>query len=59
MKDKRNIKKLFIPIKRNSDFKGLWYYRLGLCLNQIGQTQKAIESFLNMQRVESKPWGGV
>lgn len=41
-------------LKRSSDFKMHWYYRLGVCLNKNGQTQEAIESFLNMQDIESK-----
>lgn len=43
-------------LKRNNDFKINWYYRLGVCFNENGQTQEAIESFLNMQRTEAKAY---
>lgn len=45
-------------LKRSNDFKMQWYYRLGVCLNKNGQTQEAIKSFLNMQRIEAETYGG-
>ncbi len=45
-------------LKRSSNFKMNWHYRLGLCLNKLGEKEKALQAFLAMQRIGALAYEG-